>query len=156
GPHEVAGDRPDEDDVVGGGGRAAVPERDALGPDAVATSVAIDDVRRPDEARDELACRAVVHLDRPADLLDPAFVEDRDPVAHRQGLLLVVRDVDERHAELALERLEEDLHLLPKLEIERAERLVQEQHPRPGDDPAREGAALAPPAGAPQRATGAG
>ena len=35
---------------------------------------------------------------------------------------------DERDAELALDLLELDLHLLAELEIERAERLVEEQH----------------------------
>src|SRR5262249_62001591 len=117
--------------------------------------VAIDDVRRSDEARDELARGAVVPLGRPADLLDPALVEDRDPVAHGQRFLLIVRDVDERHAEVALERLEKDLHLLPKLEIERPERLVQEQHARPVDDRARESNPLALPAGELQRLSGA-
>ena len=47
----------------------------------------------------------LVDLGGRADLLDPALVEDRDPVAHRQRLVLVVRDVDERDpADLALDR----------------------------------------------------
>src|SRR5207248_11762650 len=58
-------------------------------------------------------------------------------------LLLVVRHVDERHAEVALERLEEHLHLLPELEVERTERLVEQQHARPVDDRPRERDALA-------------
>src|SRR6202035_1788423 len=49
--------------------------------------------------------------------------------------------------ELALELLEEDLHLLPQLEVERAERLVQEKHGRRGRDGTRERDALALPAG---------
>ena len=51
-----------------------------------------------------------------------------DAVAHRQRLLLVVRDVDEGDADLALDALQLDLHLLAELEIERAERLVEQQH----------------------------
>ena len=43
-------------------------------------------------------CRALVDLARAADLLDPAAVHDRDPVRHRERLLLVVRDVDERRS----------------------------------------------------------
>ena len=39
-------------------------------------------------------------------LLDPAGVHHRDPVAHRQRLLLVVGDEDERDAERPLEVLQ--------------------------------------------------
>ena len=42
-----------------------------------------------------------------------------------------------------LQRLQEDLHLLAELQVERAERLVEEQHLRPVDDRARERDALA-------------
>ena len=55
-------------------------------------------------------------------------VEDRDPVAHRQRLLLVVGDEDEGDADVALQALELDLHLLAQLEVEGAERLVEQQH----------------------------
>ena len=72
----------------------------------------------------------LVHLGRRADLLDPALVEDGDPVAHRERLLLVVRDVDERHPELLLDLLQLDLHLLAQLQVERAERLVEQERPR--------------------------
>ena len=41
-----------------------------------------------------------------------AVVHHRDAVGHRQGLLLVVGDVDERDADLALDRLQLHLHLL--------------------------------------------
>ena len=68
-------------------------------------------------------------------------------VAHRQRLLLVVRDVEERHPELALQRLQEHLHLLAELQVERAERLVEQQHLRPVDDRAGERDPLALAAG---------
>ena len=70
----------------------------------------------------------LVDVGRRPDLLDASLVEDGEAVAHRERLLLVVRDVDERDAELALERLEEDLHLLAQLQVERAERLVEQEH----------------------------
>ena len=54
-----------------------------------------------------------------------------------------MRDVEEGHAELVLERLQEHLHLLAQLQVERAERLVEEQHLRLVDDRARERDALA-------------
>ena len=37
-------------------------------------------------------------------------------------------DEDERDADVALDRLELDLHLLAQLEVEGAERLVEQQH----------------------------
>jgi len=46
--------------------------------------------------------RRLVNLARRADLLDPAGAHDRDPIGHRQRLFLVVRDVDGRHADVAL------------------------------------------------------
>ena len=89
----------------------------------------------------------LVDLGRRADLLDPAVVEDRQAVAHRERLLLVVGHVDERDADLLLDRLELDLHLLAELEVERAERLVEEQHARPVDERPGERDALALAAG---------
>ena len=74
------------------------------------------------------------------------LVEDRQPVAHRERLFLVVGHVDERDPDLLLDRLELDLHLLAELEVEGAERLVEEQHPRPIDERARERDPLALPA----------
>ena len=93
---------------------------------------AVDQVGRPDEAGDERRRRVLVDVGGGPDLLDDAGVEDRDPVAHRQRLLLVVRHEDEGDADVALDRLELDLHLLAQLEVQGAERLVQQQHPRLG------------------------
>jgi hypothetical protein len=39
-----------------------------------------------------------------------------------------VRDVDEGEADVLLDPLQLDLHLLAQLQVERAERLVEEQH----------------------------
>ena len=85
----------------------------------------------------------LVHLRGRADLLDPALVEDGEAIGHRERLLLIVRDVDERDADLALDRLQLDLHLLAELQVERAQRLVEEQYPRLVHDRARERDALA-------------
>ena len=71
------------------------------------------------------------------------MVEDREAVAHRQRLLLVVRDVDEGDPELLLDPLQLDLQLLAELEVERAERLVEQERLRPVDDRAGERDALA-------------
>src|SRR5205085_11511150 len=44
--------------------------------------------------------------------------------------LLVVRDVDERDPDVVLDPFQEELHLLSELQVERAERLVEQEHPR--------------------------
>ena len=108
-----------------------------------AAAVALEDVRRADEAGHELGRRARVDVEWRADLLDAALVEDRDVVAHRQRFLLVVRDVDERHAEVALQRLQEHLHLLPQFQVKSTERLVEQEHLRLVDDRACERDTLA-------------
>src|SRR5471032_722831 len=146
GVDEVTRERADEDDVRDHPGFAAPVERDAFGPNADAPPVALDDVRRADEPGDELCCGALVDLARRSDLLDAALVEDGDVVAHRQRFFLVVRDVQEGHAEVLLERLQKYLHLLAQLQVERTERLVEEQHLRAVDHRARERDALALPA----------
>ena len=57
-----------------------------------------------------------------------------------------MRDVDERDPDLVLDALELELHLLAELEVERAERLVEQQHARVVDERARERDALLLPA----------
>ena len=54
-----------------------------------------------------------------------------------------MRDVDEGDPDVALDLLELDLHLLAQLQVERAERLVEQQDARAVDDRARERDALA-------------
>ena len=116
-------------------------------PPASRTLAALDlplhQVRDPDEAGHERLRGLLVDLLRRAALLDHAGVHDRDAVGHRERLLLVVRDVEERDADLALDRLELHLHLLAQLEVERAERLVEQQHGGPVDERAGERDALA-------------
>ena len=50
------------------------------------------------------------------------------PVAHGHGLFLVVCDIDKGYAELLLQTLELDLHLLSQLKIQRPQRFVQQQN----------------------------
>jgi hypothetical protein len=71
------------------------------------------------------------------------MVENRDPVAHRQGFTLVVRDIDEGDADLALQRLEFFLHLLAQLQVQRPQRLVEQEHRRAVDQRAGQRDALA-------------
>ncbi len=74
-----------------------------------------------------------VDLPRGAQVLDGAVVHHGDAVRHRQRLILIVRHVDERDADLALDALELDLHRLAQLEVQRPERLVEQQGPRSVD-----------------------
>ena len=100
--------------------------------------LAVDRVGDADEVGHEAVHRTLVQVRRAALLLDPAVVHDDDRVAHRQRLLLVVGHVHERDPDLLLQRLELQLHLLAQLEVEGAQRLVEEQHggvvdQRPGE-----------------------
>src|SRR5215208_5644739 len=59
--------------------------------------------------------RAPSDFDFSSALLDPALVEDRDPIRHREGLLLVMGHVDEGDPDLVLDQVQLDLHLLAQL-----------------------------------------
>ena len=105
--------------------------------------VAVEHVGGADEVGDEPVGRVLVDVAGPADLFDAAVVEHGEPVAQRERLVLVVGDDDEGDADLALNGLELDLHLLAQLEVERAERLVEQQHAWPADERAGQRDALA-------------
>ena len=120
-PTRSSGRSHDEDGAVLGG--HATVGRDAA-PEVVAA----------DESGDERRYRSFVHRLRIAELLDVTLEHDGDAVAHAHRLFLIVGDEDERDAELALQQLQLDLHLLAELAVERAERLVEQQHARPVDE----------------------
>ncbi len=106
-------------------------ERAVVEPDRVRPfHRARQEVRGAEEAGDERRRGPLVELRRRAELLDPPAVHHRDRVGHRHRLLLVVRDVDERDPDLVLDPLQLHLHVLAQLEVERAERLVEEKHAR--------------------------
>ena len=107
--------------------------------------------RRADERGAEEAGRAVVDLQRRADLLHPALVEDGDAVTERHRLDLVVGDVDHRRAELGLQVLDLGTHVRPQLRVQVGERLVHEEGPRPPDQRAGQRDALLLPTGQPLR-----
>ena len=99
---------------------------------------AVDQVERPDERGHERRAREVVDLRRRPDLLDPSVAHDHDPVGQREGLLLVVGDVDGGDPELALDRPDLLAQDDPDLGVERRQRLVEEQdlgldRQRPGE-----------------------
>ena len=102
----------------------------------------MDDVRDPDEAGDERRRGPLVELARPGNLLDQPLIHDRDPVGHGQRFFLVVRDVDEGRLRLLLDVLEFELHLLAQLQVESAQRLIEQKRFRAVDQGPRQGDSL--------------
>ena len=74
-------------------------------------------------------------------------IENHDAGGHVERLLLIVRDVDEGDTQLLLQAFELLLHLLPKLQIQRAQRFVQQKNLGLEHHRARDGNALPLPAG---------
>ena len=89
---------------------------------------ALEQVGLADEVGNESAGGALIDFLGCADLEQLAVVHDGNAVAHRERLFLVVGDEHEAHPQLALERLEFALHLLTELEVESAERFIEEKH----------------------------
>src|SRR6187551_3584009 len=115
---------------------------------AVSVRDAFQEVGGAEEPCDEGRRRPLVEVVRRAELLDVPVTHDGDRVGHRHRLLLVVRHVDERDADLLLEALDEELHLLAELQVEGAERLVEQEDLRLVDERPRESDTLLLAAGA--------
>ncbi len=130
--------------LVGDGG--LLQHADLLRADAVGAvgaqdapgGLAAEQVGGADERGDEGRRGTFVDLGGCADLFEAALAEDGDAVAHRQGLLLVVGDEDERDADLALQRLEFQLHLLAQFQVQGAEGFVEQQDAGAADQGAGE------------------
>jgi hypothetical protein len=95
-----------------------------------AHELVVDPAHRAEEAHHERVRGLVVELARPADLLDPAVVHHRDVVGDRHRLLLVVRDQDGRDVDLVVQPAQPLAQLRADLRVERAERLVEQEHAR--------------------------
>ncbi|MNL63434.1 hypothetical protein D3C87_1875720 [compost metagenome] len=61
----------------------------------------------------------LVDLLRRRHLRDPAAEHNSDPVRHRKGFILIVRDQDEGNADGLLQGTQFDLHFLAQLLVER-------------------------------------
>ena len=105
-------------DVFGKGQRQGSEFRAAL------AATADEHGARPEERGGEERIRLRVELLGAAHLDQPAALDDSDPVGDLEGLLLVVRDEDRRHAEPLLDLAEAPAKLRPDLDVERAEGLV--------------------------------
>src|SRR6478736_1978160 len=93
-------------------------------------------VKVPSAPAIALAASPVSRLDVPTKPATNAvagfsYTSAGEPVGQRQRLVLVVGDEEERDADVLLDRLQLDLHLLAQLEVERSERLVEEEELRP-------------------------
>ena len=113
---------------------------------AEALDPAREDIGRADELHHEAVGGVAVDLRRRADLQDAAPIHHRDAVGHGERLVLVVGHVHEGDPDPALQPRELGLHLLAQLEIEGAERLVEQEHRRLVDQGARQRHPLALPA----------
>ena len=102
------------------------------------SGLSLEHVGDTDEPGDEARRRALVDVGRRAHLFDAAAIEHREAIAHRERFFLVVRDVDEGEPDLSLDLLQLDLHRLTELQVERAQRLVEQQNLRPHHQGTRE------------------
>ena len=89
-----------------------------------------------------LIARRVIDLVRRAVLLDAAVVHHDDAVRELERLLLIVRDEHAGHVQLVVQPAQPAPQLLPHPGVERAERLVEQQHARLDGERARERHAL--------------
>lgn len=78
--------------------------------------------------------RLAVDFRRRANLLDFAVLHDDDAVGQRQGLILVMRDVQRGAAELAMDAADFGAHFQAQLGIEIGERLIHQDQRRFDDD----------------------
>ncbi len=101
----------------------------------------------PDEAHDERVGGALVEVVRRPGLLDAAGVDDRHLLGDLERLLLVVRHEDRRDVDLVVQPPQPVAQLLAHRRVQRAERLVEQEHARLHGERARERHALALAAG---------
>ena len=88
----------------------------------------LEQIHLADEFGDPAGLRVLVDLGRRADLDQLAVMHDADPAGHGHRLFLVVGDDDEGEAEPLLQRHQFELGLVAQLLVERAERLVEQEH----------------------------
>ena len=110
--------------------------------DRAVVELDVDEVRLADEIGDEARSRPSVDLLGCPNLLDAPFIHNRDAIGHRHRLPLIVGNEDERGADLPLNLRELDLEPLSQLEVQRAQRFVQQQDGRTVDQGASDRHAL--------------
>ena len=102
----------------------------------------VDHVAIAHEPRDVQVRRLRVNLLRARDLLDDAVLHHDDAVGERERLVLIVRHVDRRAAELAMNAPDLGARFEPQLRVEVRQRLVHQDQRRLDHDRTRNGNAL--------------
>ena len=87
-------------------------------------------IRAAQERGDEPRAGPLIQRARLADFLQPPAVHDADAVRHAEGFVLIVRHEHRRDADGALNLADRAPQLFADLRVERAERLVEQQHAR--------------------------
>src|SRR5581483_8630180 len=117
-------------------------ERLALVRPSLLESLEDEPVGHADEVRDVLGRRVLEDLVRPAELLERAAAHDREPVAERKRLRLIVRDVDGGELEALVELIDLRTDELAQARVEIAQWLVEQHEVGPRDESSRERDAL--------------
>lgn len=86
------------------------------------------DVQHPDEARHKFILRLLIHFARGSNLFQASPTEDHDPVADLHGLLLIVRDENGGHMELAVQSDQPFAQFLADLGVHGTEGFIEQQH----------------------------
>ena len=106
------------------------PDGAAADPQLAVVDLDRQRARIADEAEDERDWRLVVDLVGRADLLDLALAHHHQPVRQLQRLFLIVGDEHRGVAGAVVDLAQPFAQLLADLRVERAERLVEQQHAR--------------------------
>ncbi len=89
-----------------------------------------DEVHLPQEGRRKPALWAAIDPFCRTFILDQPVVHHHDPVGDRHRLFLIMGHMHEGRPHAPLDRLQFLLHRAPQVEVERAQRFVQQQHIR--------------------------
>ncbi len=81
-----------------------------------------------EEVVDEVVGRVLVDLARRADLFDHTLVHHHDAISHFHGLFLIVSHEHRGQVDVLVQARQPATQLLADLGVQRAERLVQQQH----------------------------
>ena len=62
----------------------------------------VEDVGMSDKGRNKKVCRPLIQIFRPSDMLDVAFIHNRNPIGNSHRFFLIVRDIDSRNTDFVL------------------------------------------------------
>ncbi len=93
-------------------------------------------VRLSNKVGHKSVSRVFINLFSSADLLHLPITHHRNPVRHGQRFFLVVSHINKRDADFILDLLQLQLHRLTQFQVQRPQRLIQQQHLRPVDQSA--------------------